>query len=133
MDLARTRLGLERETPVRAFKVLRTEPPGGSYYLLVFGEPNAAVAVAAVDVSTGEVTNWANLPGTAPHRLIDAQSALRCAGMPGDPPTQLVWTSSPASRSLFYPVWQVGTGDDRVYVDQKGKVWQSLDSNQRGG
>jgi hypothetical protein len=133
IDLARGSLGLKPGIRASAFRVLRTDPPDGVYYLLVFGEPEAAVGVAAVDAATGNVTTWANLPGTAPHTLIDAETASRRAGLRGKSRAQLVWRSSPRSRSPLYPLWQISTNEKTVYVDQQGTVWPSLESPTRGG
>jgi hypothetical protein len=134
IDLARGRLGLKPGIRASAFTVLRIDPAAdGVYYLLVFGEPEAAVAVAAVDVATRNVTTWATLPGTAPHTLIDGETASRHAGLPGKSRAQLVWKSSPGSRSPLYPLWQISTEEETVYVDQQGRVWQSLESPTRGG
>jgi hypothetical protein len=91
------------------------------------------VGVAAVDVATGDVTTWATLPGTAPHTLIDAETASRRAGLRGKSRAQLVWRSSPGSRSPLYPLWQISTDEETVYVDQQGTVWPSLESPTRGG
>jgi hypothetical protein len=133
IDLARRRLALGPETRARAFRVRRLEPPGGSYYLVVFGEPAAALGVAAVEVATGEVTNWAALPGTGPHALVDAETAIRQAGSPAGSRAALVWRSSPGSRSPLYPLWEVSTDEQTVYVDQQGTIWPSLESPARGG
>lgn len=133
IDLARGRLGLKPGIRASVFPVLRTDSPDGVYYLLVFGEPEAAVGVAAVDVATGDVTTWATLPGTAPHKLIDAETASRRAGLRGKSRAQLVWKSSPGSRSPLYPLWQISTDEKTVYVDQQGMVWSSLEPPTRGG
>jgi hypothetical protein len=100
---------------------------------VVFGEPEAAVAVAAIDVATGEIMSWATLPGITRHNLIDAKAARQRAGLCGRTRAQLVWKSSPGSRSLLYPLWQISTNDKTVYVDQQGKVWPSLERGTRGG
>jgi len=91
------------------------------------------VGVAAVDVATGDVTTWATLPGTAPHTLIDAKTASRRARLCGKSRAKLVWSSSPGSRSTLYPLWQISTDEETVYVDQQGTVWPSLESPARGG
>jgi hypothetical protein len=114
-------------------RVLPAEPPAGAYYLLVFGEAGATIGLAAVDASTGEVSHWATLPGAAAHPLLDERTAIERAGARGSRSAELVWASSPASRSPLYPLWRIQTGDKTVYVDQHGTVWPSLGSTGRGG
>jgi len=133
IDVARERLGLRPGICASASPVLRIDPPDGIYYLVVFGEPEAAVAVAAIDSATGEVISCATLPGTAPHILIDAEAASRRAGLRGRSRARLVWRSCPGSRSLLYPLWQISTNRDTIYVDQQGRIWPSLESRTRGG
>ena len=125
IDLARQRLALGPETRARAFRVRRAEPPGGSYYLVVFGAPAAALGIAAVDAAEGEVTNWATLPGTEAHTLLDAETAIQRAGAPAGSHAALTWRPSPASRSPLYPVWEISTPEQTIYVDQQGMVWRS--------
>jgi hypothetical protein len=127
IDSARQRLGLEPGARAHAFRVLRADLPGGVYHLIVFGEPNAALGVAAVDAATGEVTNWASLPGTGPHALLDAETAIRRAGFPARSHAELVWRSSRISRSPLYPFWQVSMDKKTVYVDQQGTIWPSVE------
>ena len=45
---ARREIGLDDSVPGRAWLVRRLDRPGDAYYLVVFGDDNAAVAVAAV-------------------------------------------------------------------------------------
>ena len=121
------RLELSETTPARAALVSRRDPPGGAYYLVVLGDPSAALGLAAVDVASGEVTQWATLAGTAPHPLLDREAAIRSTGVSAAPRAELVWQSSRASRSPLYPLWEIDTGDKVVYVDHAGRVWSSLD------
>lgn len=127
------RLELSETTPARAALVSRRDPPGGAYYLVVLGDPSAALGVAAVDASSGEVTQWATLPGAAPHRVLDRDAAIERAGASSARRAELVWRSSPASRSPLYPLWEIDTGDEVVYVDHAGQVWPSLEPGARGG
>jgi hypothetical protein len=130
---ARERLGLSDTTPARALFVARREPPDGAYYLVVLGDPGTAVGVAAVDAESGEVTQWATLPDAATHPLLDRDAAIRRTGAESARRAELVWRSSPASRSALYPLWEVDTGDEVVYVDHAGRVWPSLEPDARGG
>jgi hypothetical protein len=130
---ARERLELSDRTPARAALVARTDVPGGAYYLVVLGDPSAAIGLAAVDASSGEATQWATLPGAGPHPLLDRDAAIERTGAPSARRAELVWRSSPASRSPLYPLWEIDTGDQVVYVDHVGRVWSSLEAGARGG
>ncbi len=130
---ARERLELSDTAPARAVLVARRDAPGGAYYLVVLGDPSAALGVAAVDASSGEVTQWATLPGAGPHPLLDRDAAIERTGAPSARRAELVWQSSPASRSPLYPLWEIDTGDQVVYVDHAGRVWSSLEAGARGG
>ena len=127
------RLELPAGTSARASIVRRIDPPGGAYYLVVLGDPSAALGIAAVDAANGEVTQWATLPGTGSHPLPDRDAAIQQAGASSARRAELVWQSSPVSRSPLYPFWAIDTGDEVVYVDHAGRVWTSLEAGARGG
>jgi hypothetical protein len=130
---ARERLELSGTTPAHAFLVSRRDPSRGAYYLVVLGDPSAALGLVAVDAASGEVAQWATLPGTAPHPLVDRDAAIERAGASSARRAELVWRSSAASRSPLYPLWEIDTGDRVVYVDHAGQVWSSLEPDARGG
>lgn len=127
------RLELSDTTPARAVLVSRRDPPRGAYYLVVLGDPAAALGIAAVDASSGEVTQWATLPGAAGDPLVDREAAIQRTGASSARRAELVWRSSPASRSPLYPLWEIDTGDEIVYVDHAGRVLSSLEAGARGG
>ncbi len=133
IDLARTRLELGPEARARVFEVDRVASFEGSYYLLVFDEAGEAGGLAAVDAASGEVTNWATLPGGGAPIPLDAESARDRSGLGQGSRTRLVWTSFRGSRSPLYPVWEVSEPERTVYVDQQGGVWTSLAPSTRGG
>lgn len=128
----RQRLGLDAAVAAAAWRSRREDDPGGSYYLVILGDPDRALGVAAVDAATGELMEWAKLPGTGPHLTTGPAEAMRRAGASSGQP-ELVWRSSRASRSLLYPLWRVQTGGGIVYVDQQGTVWDSLEPDETGG
>ena len=130
---ARERLELSDRTPALAFLVSRRDPPLGAYYLVVLGDPSAALGIAAVDTASGEVTQWATLSDAATHPLLDREAAIQRTGASSARRAELVWRSSPASRSPLYPLWEIDTGDKVVYIDHAGRVWPSLESDARGG
>ena len=102
------RLELNAGTPARAFLVRRIDPPGGAYYLVVLGAPSAALGIAVVDAASGEVTEWATLPGATPHSLLDREAAIQRTGASSARRAELVWRSSPV-----VPVTAVSVLGDR--------------------
>jgi hypothetical protein len=130
---ARASLGLAAEVPGRAWRTERLDRPGEAYYLVIFGDEKAAVAVATVDTTNGEIRTSAHLPGVAPHLTVDAEQALQLAGRNALSQPVLVWQPCRASRSPFYPLWRVRTNVGIVYVDQQGVVWPELVPGGPGG
>ncbi len=130
---ARAATGVQQAVPARAWRVRRLDRTNDSYYLVVFGEDDAAVAVAAVGAAQGEIRSSASLPGHGPHLNVSMQEAAKRAGLGDAAQTELVWQPSAASRSPFYPVWEVRTPDRVVYVDQQGSVWPDLHAAGPGG
>ena len=131
---ARTALGLDVQQPARTWSVARMRPGVRGYLLVVFGPPQHAVAIAAVDPVSGEVLEAAHLPGRQPHTLITADEAILRAGFGPDTEARLVWDPSPASRSPFYPLWQLRTSERTAWVDSlRGEVWHTLDTTRGGG
>jgi hypothetical protein len=124
---------LEDNTPAHVWRVRWLDQPGEAYYLVIFGELQAAVGVATVDLAGGEVMNWARLPGVGPHLMVDEETALQRASFPPGAQAELVWKSCVGSRSPLYPLWEIQARGRVVYVDQQGKVWQTLESAGLGG
>ena len=131
---ARAALGLDAHEPVRTWTVARMHPGAPDFVLAIFGEAQRATGIAAVNPISGEVLESARLPGTEPYRLLSADEAILRAGLPPGTQARLVWDPSPATRSRFYPLWQLQSGERRVWVDSvRGTVWQTLDAPTRGG
>lgn len=134
--IARARVGmnLDASVPVRAWRVRRLDRPGDDYELVVFGEDYAAVGVAVVGATRGDVWTWAALPGHGPHLELDGHEAAVRAGCSEASQTELVWQPCRASQSPLYPLWEVrGAGGKPVYVNQSGVVWPELTNEGRGG
>jgi hypothetical protein len=123
---ARAAIGLEVTQAARAWRIRRLDRPGDDYYLVVFGEEQAAVAVAAVGIEGGEVRTSARLPGLGSHLPLDPEQASRLAGLGESAQVQLVWQPCRASRSPLYPLWEIRSASRTAYVDQQGLVWQEL-------
>ncbi len=131
---AQARLGLGEDTAAYAQRIRREDRPGDSFYFLVIlGEPLRPRGVAAVDAATGDVMEWADLPGTRPHLTVKAPEAKSRAGFPGDAKAEMVWRPCRASRSPLYPIWRLSFGDRVAFVDQQGVVWDSLEMPETGG
>ncbi len=131
---ARTALGLDASQLARTWSIARMQPGARGFLLVVFGTPERASAIAAVDTDSAEVLESAHLPGHGRHDLITAEEAIQRAGFGPEAHAQLVWDPSPASRSRFYPLWQLQSGKRRVWVDSvRGLVWHTLDTPPRGG
>jgi hypothetical protein len=124
---SRSKLGLDAGVPARVYRVQRLDRTGGKYYLVIFGEPQASVGVAAVDSMTGEVFISVKLPGTGEHMPIDSEKALSYTGVPEGAQARLVWKPFRGSRSPLYPVWEISYKERVIYVDQQGSTWVSLD------
>ncbi len=131
---ARSALGLDATVPVWTWSIGRMQPGASAFVLVVFGQPERAVAIAAVDAVSGAVLESAHLPGRVPHALLSADEAVKRAGFGPGTEAQLVWDSSPASRSRFYPLWQLRNAGRTIWVDSiRGQVWPTLDAPRIGG
>jgi hypothetical protein len=107
--------------------------PARSYYLVLFGPNDATTAVAAVDAESGELLAWARLPGSGPHLVVSGTAAAARAGMSERSTVRLVWQPSRQSRSPLYPLWEVRTDGEGVYVDHAGRTWPRLERGGPGG
>ena len=123
---ARARTDVEAFVPAGAWRVRRLDRPGECYYLVVLGEDHAAVAVATVGAAQGEIQSWAKLPGQNPHAILKEREAIERAGVSEDVKAELVWKPCRATRSPFYPLWEIRTATTTLYVDQQGMVYSDL-------
>ena len=131
---AQSALGLDAREPARTWSVQGMRPGARAFLLVVFGLPEHASAIAAVDPVSGELLEAARLPGRQPHTLITADEAILRAGFGPDTEARLVWDPSPASRSRFYPLWQLQSAERKAWVDSvRGAVWHTLDTTRGGG
>jgi len=132
IEQARLRLGLGSMIPAQAWRVQRIDYPDKTYCLIVFGDGHSAKHVATVDGESGEVTMSAEIEGTEPQLSVDADQALKKAGLKKGQ-AELVWRPCRISLSPLQPFWQVRSETQTVYVDQQGVVWKSLEPAGPGG
>jgi hypothetical protein len=91
-----------------------------------FGELGGQGAAVLVDAIDGSVMARAALERVERPWLIEKERAVEIADCKHAVEARLVWKPSRASRSPFYPIWEVSTASGRVWVDQSGRVWQEL-------
>lgn len=131
---ARAALSLDVNEPSRSWAVGRMHPGAPGFVLVVFGTAERASAIAAVDSISGEVLEAARLSGREGHTPITAEEAILRAGFGPGTEARLVWDPSPATRSRFYPLWQLQSGERTAWVDSvRGVVWHTLDAARGGG
>lgn len=123
---ARAETQVGATAPAQAWHTRRLDRPGESYYLVVIGYERAARALAVVDASSGAVKSSARLPGTGRHVIIGPEEAIDRAALGGNANAELVWQPSQVSRSMLFPFWEISRGNQTVYVDQLGNVWNEL-------
>lgn len=134
IEHARSALGLGPGEPAQAWPVTRTQPGARNYVLVVFGARERASAIAAVDAESNEVLESARLPGREAHTLVGAGDAIARAGSADDAKARLVWDPSSATRSRFYPLWEIEDAARTVWVDSvTGRVWLTLVDARGGG
>jgi hypothetical protein len=127
-------LGFSASEPAETWLVNRTNPAVSSYFLVVFGAPQAAIGLAAVERATGSVFAKATLPGRGPHRVMSAEEAIRIAGMGTGTEAILMWDSVQISSSPFYPQWRLRKAGQTVWVDSvTGTVSDTLETKTGGG
>lgn len=96
---------------------------GNAYFLVRLGEPDGGGLIVAVDALTAAILSVARLDDVDRHRLPDRHDAVRWADYPEDSAARRVWAPSRATRSPFYPLWELKAGTECAYVDMNGKVW----------
>ena len=96
------------------------------YFLVHFGEPGGRGAAVMVDATDGSVMARASMERVELPWLIKEELAVEIAGCAQPVEARLVWKPSRATRSPFYPLWEVSTASGRIWVDQSGKMWREL-------
>lgn len=96
------------------------------YFLVHFGEPGGPGAAVMVDAVDGSVMAHAAVEHVQRPWLIDEVRATEIAGCAKPVEAHLVWTPSTATRSPFYPLWEISSASGTVWVNQSGDVYQEL-------
>lgn len=96
------------------------------YFLVHFGDLGGLGAAVMVDAIDGSVMARAGVERVEQPWLIKEERAVEIAGCVQPVEARLVWKPSRATRSPFYPLWEVSTASGRVWVDQSGRVWREL-------
>lgn len=133
---AREALALGAGQQARVWEIGRLRASARSFLLIIFGPPEHSAGIATVDLRSGNVLQRARLSGAGSHDIMTAEEATKRANFPAGSQAQLVWDPTPASRSPFYPLWQISDADRTVWVDGvRGTVWKTLvpAQDRRGG
>ena len=96
------------------------------YFLVYFGEPSGPGAAVTVDAMDGTVMAQAAVESVKRPWLIGRERAVEIAGCSQPEKAQLVWMPCRATRSPFYPLWEVTRTSGKVWVDQSGRVWPEI-------
>lgn len=123
--LARQLLGLAQDEEGSAFLVHRLDDVDSDYFLVHVGGQ-----VVCLNAVTGAL--MASAKATRSPLSLTREAAIQRA-QSAEAEARLVWLPSPASRSMFDPLWAVSEGGRTIYVDQRGKVWHGLPANRPGG
>jgi hypothetical protein len=128
---AQIEMSLPSTTLARLWRTRRLDRPG-AYYLVEFGEPEAMIGIATVDVATGDVGEWSQLSGVGSNVAVDRDRALELSGCDANASVELVWKPCRATLSPLYPLWEVRTARATVYIDQHGTLWTCLEPARPG-
>ena len=96
------------------------------YFLVHFGEPGGRGAAVMVDAMDGSVMARVVVERVEQPWLMKEERAVEIAGSAQVEDARLVWKPSRATRSAFYPLWEVSTVSGSVWVDQSGRIWREL-------
>ena len=96
------------------------------YFLVHFGEPGGRGAAVMIDAMDGSVMARVVVERVEQPWLMKEERAVEIAGSAQVTDARLVWKPSRATRSAFYPLWEVSTASGSVWVDQLGRIWREL-------
>jgi hypothetical protein len=111
--------------PAAAHLVVRLDGQG-PYFLVHLGKPGGRGAAVMVDATEGTVMACAAVERLEQPWLLEEERAVQVAGCAQAAEVRLVWKPSRATRSPFYPLWEIAMASGTVWVDQNGRVWREL-------
>lgn len=132
IELSRKYFDLEEFVPASIWRVTNLNNQANNYFLVVFGESNASVAVATVGISNGEIGNSARLLANAPHLNVTKERALIISTSDENVSIELVWKPGNLSFSPLYPIWKVNLPSGSLYINQAGIVSDNLENSISG-
>ena len=100
----------------------------GEAFLVHIGQPGGRGVAVMVDALDGSVMARAAVERVEQPWLIKEERAVEISGYAQPLEARLVWKPSRATRSPFYPLWEISTASARVWVDQSGRLWTELTS-----
>jgi hypothetical protein len=118
--------GLSPNEEGTAFPIQRLDKLGSAYFLI-----HIADRVVCLDAATGALMASATIP--RPPLLLPREAAIQSAHLSPTATAELVWAPSAATHSMFDPLWAVIEGEQTCYVDQRGKLWDTLPLKRPGG
>jgi hypothetical protein len=119
-------MGLPPTHSAAVHRVHRLDAPSSAYYLVQAGD-----RLVSLDEKTGEVLSSAR--GLRTSVVLEPTAALACGGLGSTTQIRLVWKPCAATLSMLDPVWEIRTDEHIVYVDQRGRHWETLPLKQPGG
>jgi hypothetical protein len=96
------------------------------YYLIFFGGQGGPGATVTLDAVSKTILSRARINRVERPWLIEKEQAAASAGFVKPFEARLVWTPCRATRSMFYPLWELTSTSGLVYVNQLGQVWHKL-------
>ena len=114
--LVRDRRRRPRRSPSAAAELVTTPRPRvraerqGRAAWCVLATPSASASAAPPSTPASrksQVAQIGSAPDAATHSLLDREAAIERTGASSARRAELVWRSSPASRSPLYPLWEI--------------------------
>jgi hypothetical protein len=100
----------------------------GEAFLVHIDQPGGRGAAVMVDALDGSVMARAAVERVEQPWLMKEERAVEISGYGQPVEARLVWKPSRVTRSPFYPLWEISTASERVWVDQSGRLWTELTS-----
>lgn len=125
IESVRKFFNLESTITGSAIRVINLQNKGNDYFLVIFGDDKASVAVAAIESKNAALKTWARLPGTTIHLTINKEKALELCHSNKNVLVEMVWEPGTLSRSQLYPIWKIYNFPAIKYVNQQGVVSES--------